>query len=130
MEVEVINMDFLVGLPQTKSNMTPFEALYGRRYRSQIGWFEVGESSLLGPELIFKTLEKFHMIRNWLKTAYSRQKSYTDHRIRDFEFEESDKVYQKISPMEVVRLGRMGSQFLIMWVPMKFFKGLARLHAR
>ena len=45
-------------------SMAPFEALYGRRYRSPIGWFEVGESKLLGPESICKTLEKVHMIRN------------------------------------------------------------------
>ena len=30
-------------------DMTPFEALYGRRYRSPVWWFEVGESSPLGP---------------------------------------------------------------------------------
>ena len=29
--------------------MGPFEALYGRRCRSPFGWFEVGESSILGP---------------------------------------------------------------------------------
>ena len=44
--------------------MVPYEAFYGRRCRSSIGWFEVGEPSLLGPELICKTLEKFHIIRN------------------------------------------------------------------
>ena len=29
--------------------MAPFEELYGRRCRSVVGWFEVGESSILGP---------------------------------------------------------------------------------
>ena len=29
--------------------MTLFEAMYGRRCRSLVGWFEVGESSILGP---------------------------------------------------------------------------------
>ena len=47
-------------------SMAPYEALYGRRCRSSIGWFEVGESSLLGPDLIY-------IIRNHLQTAYSRQ---------------------------------------------------------
>ena len=37
-------------------SMAPYEALYGRRYRSPIGWVEVGEPSLLGPKLIYKTL--------------------------------------------------------------------------
>ena len=49
--------------------MAPFEDLYGRRCRSLIGWFEVGEPSLLCPELIYKTLEKVHIIRNRLKKA-------------------------------------------------------------
>ena len=41
--------------------------------------------------------------------AYSRQKSYADHRTRDFEFEEGDKVYMKISPMKgVVRFCKKG----------------------
>ena len=42
-----------------------------------------------------------------LQRPYSRQKSYANHRRRDLEFEESDKVYLKILPMnEVVRFGK------------------------
>ena len=77
--------------------MAPYEALYGRKCRSPIGWFEVGESSLLGPNLIYKTLEKVHIIRNRMQTAYSRQKSYADHKRRKLEFEEGDKVYENFS---------------------------------
>ena len=44
-------------------SMVPYVALYGRRCRFPIGWFEMGEPSLLGPELIYKTLEKVHIIR-------------------------------------------------------------------
>ena len=46
--------------------MAPYQDLYGRRCRSPIGWFEVGESSLLGPELIYKTLDTVHIIRKSL----------------------------------------------------------------
>ncbi|TMX04172.1 hypothetical protein EJD97_011225 [Solanum chilense] len=35
--------------------------------------------------------------------AYSRQKSYANHRRRDLEFEEGDKVYLKISPIKGVK---------------------------
>ena len=87
--------------------MAPDETLYGWRCRSPIGWFEVGEPSLLGPDLIYKTLEKVHIIRNQLQTSYSRQKSYADHRRSDLEFYDGDKVYLKILPMkEVVILGK------------------------
>ena len=89
--------------------MAPCEALYGRRCRSPIRLFEVGEPSLLGPELIYKTLEKVHIIRNRLQTAYSRQKSYADHWRRDLKLEEGDTVYLKISPMKgLVRFGKKG----------------------
>ena len=82
--------------------MVPFEALYGRRCRSLIGWFAVGESSLLGLEFISKTLENVHIIRNRLKPTYNWQKSYAYHSRRDLEFEEGDQVYQKNSPMKGV----------------------------
>ena len=36
--------------------MALYGALYGSRCRSPIRWFEVGESSLLCPEFIYKTL--------------------------------------------------------------------------
>ena len=65
-------------------SMAPYESLYGRRCRSPIVWFEVGEPSLLGPELIYKTLENVHIIRNQLQTAYSRQRYYADNRRRGF----------------------------------------------
>ena len=51
--------------------MTPFEKLYGRRYRSLVWWFEVGESSILGSEIIHEAVEKVKMIRDRLATTYS-----------------------------------------------------------
>ena len=63
----------------------------------------------MGSDLIYKTFEKVYIIRNRLQTAYSRQKSYADHRRRNLEFEEGDKVYLKISHMKgVVRFGNKG----------------------
>ena len=67
------------------------------------------ETSLLGPKLIYKTLEKVHIIWNKLQTAYRLYKSYADHSRRDLEFEEGDKVYLKISSNKgVVRFGKKG----------------------
>ena len=39
-------------------SMPHFEAQYGRRCRSLIGWFEVGESLLLYPDIIYEAVEK------------------------------------------------------------------------
>ena len=44
-----------------------------------------------------------------MQIAYNRQKSYVNHRRRDLEFEEGDKVHLKILPMkEVVRFFEKG----------------------
>ena len=34
-------------------SMDPYEALYGRRCKYPIGWFEVCETSLIGLDLIY-----------------------------------------------------------------------------
>nr|XP_009787270.1 PREDICTED: uncharacterized protein LOC104235247 [Nicotiana sylvestris] len=49
--------------------IAPYEALYGRMYRSLIGWFDVGESGLHGPDLIQQAIEKVKFIRERLLTA-------------------------------------------------------------
>ncbi|GKD70814.1 putative reverse transcriptase domain-containing protein [Tanacetum coccineum] len=46
-----------------------FEALYGRKCRSLIMWAEVGESQLIGPELVQETIEKISQIKDRLKAA-------------------------------------------------------------
>ena len=52
-------------------------------------------------------MEKVKVIKERLKTAQSRQKSYTDARRRPLEFEVDDLVYLKISPMKgVMRFGK------------------------
>ena len=40
--------------------MAPYEALYGRRCRSHVGWFEVGEATLIGPDSVLYAMEKVH----------------------------------------------------------------------
>ena len=52
--------------------MAPYEALYGRRCRSPVGWFEVGEAALIGPNSVLNAIEKVQLIRDRLKTAQSR----------------------------------------------------------
>ncbi|KAF3677661.1 hypothetical protein FXO37_04720 [Capsicum annuum] len=70
--------------------MAPFEALYGMRYRSPIGWFKVSEASVIGPDLVFDALEKVQLIRERLWATQSRQKSYAEVHRKDLEFEISD----------------------------------------
>ncbi|XP_073112178.1 uncharacterized protein [Elaeis guineensis] len=94
---------------QASIQMAPFEALYGRKCRSPICWDEVGERKLLGPEIVQQTVEKVHMIQERLRTAQSRQKSYTDNRRRELEFHVGDHVFLRISPTKgVMRFGVRG----------------------
>ena len=89
--------------------MAPFEALYGRPCRSPMCWGEVGDAPMLGPKEVKEMAEKVHLIRERMKTAQSRQKSYADHRRRPLEFAVGDLVFLKVSPMRgVVRFGKKG----------------------
>ncbi|XP_070043273.1 uncharacterized protein [Nicotiana tomentosiformis] len=70
-----------------RQQMAPYKALYGQKCRSSIGWFEVGETKLVGPELVQQAVEKIKLIRERLLAAQSRQKSYADNRRRDLKFQ-------------------------------------------
>ena len=54
---------------QASIQMAPYEALYGRKCRSPIGWFELREADLLGPNLVQQAIEKVKLIRDRLHTA-------------------------------------------------------------
>ncbi|GJR59343.1 reverse transcriptase domain-containing protein [Tanacetum coccineum] len=93
----------------TSIKCAPFEALYGRKCRSPVIWTEVGESQLIGPEIMQETTEKIVQIRERLKIARSRQKSYADKRRKPLEFQVRDRVLLKVSPWKgVVRFGKKG----------------------
>ena len=54
---------------QASIQMTPYEALYGRPFRSPVCWTEVGERSITGLDLIRDTFEKVGLIRKHLLMA-------------------------------------------------------------
>ena len=83
---------------QASIGMAPFELLYGRPCRTPLNWSETGERSLFGPDLIKEAEEQVRIVREKLKAAQSRQKSYADRRRRALEFEIGDHVYLKVSP--------------------------------
>ena len=80
--------------------MAPYEALYGRRCRSPMGCFEVGEATLIGRDSVLYAMEKVQLIRDRLKKAQSHQKSYADVRRRELEFQVDDWVFIKVSPIK------------------------------
>ena len=72
--------------------MARYEALYGRKCRTPLCWYQDEESLMLGPELVQQTTEKVRAIQNKMKASQSRQKSYADKTGRDLEFAEGDHV--------------------------------------
>src|SRR4051812_43938730 len=85
---------------QDSLQMAPFEFMYGRKCRTPLNWSEVGESRIFGPDILREAEEKVQKIREHLKTAQSRQKSYADKRRRDLAFNSGDFVYLKVSPLK------------------------------
>ncbi|GJY90156.1 hypothetical protein Tco_0505352 [Tanacetum coccineum] len=58
-------------------------------------WEEIGESSLTGPKLVLDTTDKVVLIKEKLKAAIDRQKSYADKRRKPLEFE----ILERIGPV-------------------------------
>ncbi|GJR89982.1 putative reverse transcriptase domain-containing protein [Tanacetum coccineum] len=72
-------------------------------------WVEVREGQLIGPELVQEPIEKISQIKDRLKTAHDRQKSYADKRRKPLEFSVGDYVLLKVSPWKgVVCFGKKG----------------------
>ncbi|KAH0757160.1 hypothetical protein KY290_020653 [Solanum tuberosum] len=89
--------------------MAPFEALYGRRCRSPVGWFESTEPRPRGTDLLQEALDQVRVIQDRLRTAQSRHQSYADRRRRPLRFSVGDRVFLRVSPMKgVMRFGRRG----------------------
>ncbi|XP_072071943.1 uncharacterized protein [Arachis hypogaea] len=78
--------------------MAPYEELYGRRCQSPLCWYGPEDKGYLGPELVRQTTEDIKRIRERMRTAQSRQKSYTDQRRKPLEFQEGDHIFLKITP--------------------------------
>ena len=83
---------------QSSIGMTLYEALYGRRCRTPTCWTELDEHKIIGLDLVKDTEEKVWIIRQRLKAASDRQKSYANLKRNDIEFEVGDKsIFKSIS---------------------------------
>jgi hypothetical protein len=91
---------------QASLGMSLFEALYGRKCRTPLMWSKVGECALVGPALIKEVEESVAEIREKLKAAKSREKTYSDKR-REISFNLGDFVYRKVSPIRGTRRFRV-----------------------
>ena len=68
-----------------------------------LSWDEVGDRQLFGPDLIKDSEEKVKLIRDRLKVAKSRQKTYADTKRKEIVYEVRDKAYLRVSPLRGVK---------------------------
>jgi hypothetical protein len=84
---------------QASLRMAPFEALYSRRCQTPLMWSEVGERTFFNPATIVEDEENVAKVKENLKIAQSRQKSYTNPKRKDVSFEVGEHIYLKVSPL-------------------------------
>nr|GEW71385.1 putative reverse transcriptase domain-containing protein [Tanacetum cinerariifolium] len=53
----------------TSVKAAPFEVLYGHKCRSPICWAEVGDTQLIGPEIIYETTKKIFQMKQRIQAA-------------------------------------------------------------
>ncbi|GJZ40706.1 reverse transcriptase domain-containing protein [Tanacetum coccineum] len=115
----------------SSTRCAPFEALYGRKCWSLVLWAEIGDSILIGPEMVQETMDKVVVIRDRLKAARDRQKSYADNRRKPLEFQVGDHVMLKVSPWKgVVRFGKKGKLAPIFVGPFEILKRIGSMAYR
>ena len=79
---------------------------------------------MFGPDILLEAEENIKMVRENLKIAQSRQRSYADTRRRELSFEVGDFVYLKVSPMRSVKRFNMKGKLAPRYVGL--FKVLER----
>jgi hypothetical protein len=83
--------------------MAQFEALYGKKCTTPLLWSGVGEHSFFGTDIIEEAEDKVRLIKDRLKIAQSRQKSYADNKRRDITYVVGDRAYLRVSPLRGVK---------------------------
>ena len=88
--------------------MAPYELLYGRPCGTPLSWERLEDTISVGPEMLQEMEEQVCHIRQRLKEAWDRQKSYVDmHRV-DHSFKEGEFVFLRVKPHKrSIRFGKV-----------------------
>ncbi|GJS97414.1 putative reverse transcriptase domain-containing protein [Tanacetum coccineum] len=73
------------------------EGLYDRLRRSTLCWLEAGDRQLIRLGIIKEMVDKITTVKERLRTAWSRQKSYTDNRKKLLEFKGGSSTFKSIT---------------------------------
>jgi hypothetical protein len=100
-------------LPRESEDGTVRDAIWTKVLNSVV----LGERKVFEPDILEEAEKQVHMVKENLRVAQSRQKSYADHRRRELSFDVGDFVYLKVSPMRGLRRfkvrGRLTPRFIV-----------------
>eukprot|EP00253_Pinus_taeda_P010972 PITA_10972 len=80
----------------TLTQMSPFEVLYDRKFRTPSSWGGPEDRLSLGPEILKEMEDMVKRVRANLKAAQDRQKNFVDQKRRFKEYQVGDHVYIRI----------------------------------
>jgi len=63
---------------QVSLKMSPFEAVYGRKWETPVGWDNQANNVMDGPDILMEMEEMTMKIRNNLEDSQDRKKIYVD----------------------------------------------------
>ena len=81
---------------QESLKMNPFEALYGRKCNIPINWNNLVDRITIKPDMLKEIEQQVIQIRQNLKIAQDRQKSYANLKRTPREFKAGDHVYLRV----------------------------------
>ena len=96
--------------------MAPFEVLYGRRCRTPLNWSETGEGLVFGPDILRAAEEQVQLVRERLKAAKSRQKSYADTHRWVMRFHVGDHMYLRVTPLKGTKRFRVKGKLALRFI--------------
>jgi hypothetical protein len=76
--------------------MSPFEELYGRKCNTPVSWDNLADRAVVGPKLLKEMEDQMIRIKQNLKAAQDRQKSYADKKRTHREFKVGDHVFLEV----------------------------------
>jgi hypothetical protein len=97
-EVTICRILLQQQLPSQSKDVTIRSALW-EELQNSIALGQPGERHVFSPDILLEAEENIRMVRENLKAARSRQRSYADTRRRELSFEVGDFVYMKVSPI-------------------------------
>jgi hypothetical protein len=83
---------------QESLKMSPLEVLYGRSCNTPVSWSNIVNRVTIGPDMLKEMEQQVTHIKQNLKVAQNRQKSYTDRKRTLREFKMGDHVYLRVRP--------------------------------